>query len=315
MQRALVLLVLSMLGTAILSQSFGQDRLITTAGDTIYCKIESTDDQYIIFTQNGNVKETGKIAFYLVSDYKKNFDPNRMIVFESTKPVGSAHLPIKQIGKRKGIMVGLGIGFVYRLAKVDEGLPEELKKYLNKLKAGYGLRLEADYFFGRNFGLGAKYSLSYAQSKLENVIFELPNGSYNEGSLSDKIQIHSLGLHLTSRLGNKSDQFHFLPGLSIGYSFYQDNGVALYPIKITGGTFSIGAHLSMDFALTEHLYSCLGIDFTSGVLRYYDVEYDNHRQRVTLPAESHENLARFIFWGGLRYYFQQKAKPIKGFYD
>ncbi len=304
-----------MLGIAQVTPSFGQDRLITTAGDTIHCKIESTEGQYIIFIQNGNIKEKGKIAFDLVASFEKNYDPDRMLVFETAKPVGSARSPLKQIGKRKGFMVGMGVGFVYRLAKVDEGLPEELKKYLNKLKAGYGLRLEADYFFGRNFGLGAKYSLSYAQSKLEDVIFELPNGSYQEGNLSDKIQIHSLGLHITSRVGNKSDRFHFLPGLSIGYTFYQDNGVALYPIKITGGTFSVGAHLSMDFALTEYLYSCIGIDFTSGVLRYYDVEYDNQRQRVTLPAESRENLTRFTFWGGLRYYFQQKPKPVKGFYD
>jgi hypothetical protein len=315
MQRALVFLVLMTFGIAHVRVCLGQDLLITAAGDTILCKIESIDGQYIIFSQNGDLKDRGKIAFDLVESYDKNYNPDQMLVFETAKPVGSARSPLNQLGKRRGFMLGIGIGFVYRLAKVDDGLPEELKKYLNKLKTGYGLRLEVDYFFGRNFGLGAKYSLSYAQSKLERVIFELPNGSYQEGELSDKIQIHSIGLHITSRVGSKSDHFHFLPGISMGYTFYQDNGVAMYPIKITGGTFSIGAHLSMDFAVTEHLYSCLGIDFTSGVLSYYDVEYDNQSQRVTLPAESRENLSRLTFWGGLRYYFRQRPKPKKGYYD
>ena len=315
MHRALVFLLLLILGLSVTSKLFAQDRLITTAGDTIHCQIESMDGQYIIFTQQGETQNKGKIAFDLVTSYEKNFDKDRMLVFETVKPIGSVRLPLDERRKKKGFMLGVGVGFVYRSAKMDQNLPDELKKYIGKLKTGIGLRVEGDYFFGRFFGIGAKYSFSYAQSKLDNVLFELDNGSYEVGVLSDKIQIHTVGLNLTSRIGDRSDRFHFLPGLSAGYSFYQDNAMALYPIKLTGGTFSIAAHLSMDFSLTEDLYSFLGFEYTSGILNYYDVEYANTRQRLTLSENSRDSLSRITFWGGFRYYFKSRPKPKNGYYD
>lgn len=300
---------------SLLQTASAQDRIVTTAGDTILCKIENIEGSYIIFTQNGNVEDKKKIAFNLVKSYEKDIPPGTAFYMEPAEAYQFANEPIKKSNIKRGFMLGLGLGYSYRLAKVSDSFPTEIQDYIRKLKSGVTLKVDAAYFFGRYFGLGAKYYLTHAQNRMENVLFELDGGGYQVGEISDNINIHSFQFVVSSRVVSKTGRFHFLPALSAGYTAYQNNAVVLYPLKLTSSTFSMGVHLSFDFSLTDNLFATLGVDYTTGILNYYNVESGTNRDRVSLDGDNRDNLTRVELWGGLRYYFKSIPKKKKGYYD
>lgn len=293
-----------------------QDRLVTTAGDTVYCKIESIEGNYLVFTQDGNSTDRKKIAFEVIASYTRDYKTQELIVLE---PVASeSYVTRKQFVRRnvrKGFMLGLGAAYSHRLAPVPSNMPEELQDYIRKLKSGFAIKVDGNYFFGRFFGLGVKYSFAHARNKMQDVYFQLPNGSITSGDISDKIDIHTVGFHLTSRVGPRSGKFNFLPGVSAGYSAYINNAVALDPIKITSGTFSLGIHLAVDFSITERLHMGLGVDYMSGLLNYVNVETQGVSERFDLEGDSRDSLARLELWGGFRYYFKPITSLKKHVYE
>jgi hypothetical protein len=288
---------------------------VTSAGDTIACKIETIEGSFLIFTQNGNETDRKKIAFDRVKSYEKDVQPSNRLFLEPVESYQFVNPPIKKKNLSKGFMLGFGLGYSYRLAKVSQNLPVELQEYIQKLKSGITVKVDAAYFFGRFFGIGAKYYLTHSQNRLENVLFELNGGGYQVGEVSDNINIHSFQFVVTSRVLNKTGKFHFLPALSAGYTAYQNNAVVLYPVKLSSGTFSMGVHLSTDFALTDNLFAMLGVDYTTGILSYYDAEYGTNRDRITLNGDNQDNLTRVELWGGVRYYFKSISRPKKQYYD
>ncbi len=315
MNRNLIFIGFLFLVLLVSIDSSAQDRIVTSAGDTISCKIETIEGRYIIFTQNENREEKKKIAFDLVKSYEKDVQPGTMFFMEPAEAYQFANPPIKTKNFGKGFMLGFGLGYSYRLAKASPNMPQELKDYIQKLKSGITVKVDAAYFFGRYFGIGAKYYLTHSQNRLENVLFELNGGGYQVGEVSDNINIHSIQFVVTSRVINKTGKFHFLPALSAGYTAYQNNAVVLYPVKLTSGTFSMGVHLSTDFALTDNLFAMLGVDYTTGILSYYNAEYGTNRDRITLDGDTQDNLTRVEFWGGVRYYFKSVARPKRQYYD
>ena len=294
---------------------FSQDRLITVNKDTIYCKIERIDGQYVVFTQNGDREHQKKIAYELVNDISKDYARKTGFAPAPHTPDAFTGKPNKLVNNNKGFMLGIGAGFSYRLAPVNPNMPKELQDYIRKLKSGFTIKVDADYFFGKFFGMGVKYAFSHAQNKQQDIYFTFQNGTSRIGTLADRISIHTIGLHLTARFRNRNNTFHFLPGLSAGYSAYVNNGLLADPIKITSGTFNLTAHLSMDFALSKNVFLVAGVDLATGMLNYYNVDFQGQSERVPLENNDRDNLTRIELWAGVRYYFPKAPAVKKGYYD
>lgn len=302
-------------GLFLATTTWAQDRLITTNGDTILCKIQGVDGPHIMYSTDGDTTNRKWIPFEQVIGYEKDYRGEDIIVLEPIKPLEFAQSPIKRPARTRGFMLGFGMGYMYRLAEVPDSDPV-VQEYIKKLKSGLAVRVEANYFFGRYFGMGAKYILSHSQARLTNAVFQLPNGSIRVGDLSENINMHTLIGHFTSRVSSTNDRFHFLPGLSAGYTSYHERAMVLdSPMIVTGGTFCIGVHLSMDFEVTRDLYVSTGVDYTSGVLNSIEIDDGTTAKVVTLQGDNREELTRFEFWAGLRYYFRSNPRPKKGYYD
>lgn len=288
--------------------STAQNVLITATGDTVQCKIHSVDDGYITFSLEGNRKDRRKIAINQVTSYTDDY--NRRIILaenpDQTNPY-TYRPPFKRRNASKGFMVDVGAAFFHRFAPVPTNVPDEIQDYIKKLKSGFVLKVDGSYFFGRFFGLGLKYSWARAQNEMDDVYFRLNNGSLVRGRISDKINIHTIALHATSRIGPRSGKFYFLPGISLGYTEYFNNSVALDPLTIRSSTFSFALNLGMDFRLVDRLYLAVGLDVITGAMSYVEVEQYNETQRIDLSGENRESLGRIDIWGGFRYYF----KPVR----
>jgi len=296
--------------------SVAQDRLITTMGDTVFCKIVRVDGQYLVFTMDNEPRTERKIAFALVDGYDRNFvkqpvqeaqtqaAPKPQSTF-ATKPSRS----ISGRNKKRGFMLGIAVGYSHRLAKVPDGLPAELEKYIRKLKSSFALKLDAAYFFGRFFGLGANYSMAYTGNRLSNVIMQDQTGQLRYGDIADRISMHFVGLHLTSRFGPKSGNGYFLPGVTVGYTAYQNKATVIDDFTLTSGTFSLSINLAADFRIGTKTYLGMGVDYITGILNYYKYKDATSSGTITMRGDARDNLSRLEFSMGLRYYFTPGPRP------
>jgi hypothetical protein len=288
--------------------STAQNVLITATGDTVNCKIHSIDDGYITFSLEGNPRDRRKIAINQVSSYTDDYNRRIILAQDPAQTDPYAYRPpFKRRNASKGFMLDAGAAYFHRFAPVPTNVPEEIQEYIRKLKSGFVLKFDGSYFFGRFFGLGLKYSWARAQNEMDDVYFRLNNGSLVRGRISDKINIHTIALHATSRIGPRSGKFYFLPGISLGYTEYFNNSVALDPLTIRSSTFSFAVNLGMDIRLVDRLYLAVGLDVITGAMSYVEVEQYNETQRIDLDGENRESLGRIDIWGGFRYYF----KPVR----
>ena len=301
-------LVITIIFISTMLSALGQDRLITTVGDTVYCKIERIDGQYLIFTVDHDSQRERKIAFSLVDGYDRNYlkqpkdeapekpTPEKP-AYEKPRSIYTTQPSVSPTrrSKKKGFMLGIAVGYSHRIAKISEGLPDELEKYIRKLKSGFALKIDAAYFFGRYFGLGAKYSMAYSGNRLSNISFQDQKGNIIVGDIADHISMHFMGLHLTSRGGPRSGNGHFLPGITLGYTAYQNKATVIDAFTLTSGTFSVGVDLVAEFKVGRGTYLGFGADYITGILNHYNYKDATPSDTITMEGDARDNLSRIEF--------------------
>ncbi len=296
---------------AFIGNALAQDRLITTGGDTVYCKIENVDGEFLVFTVDGNTADKKKISFSMVKSYEKDHSPE--LVHDQqphlTKVGKTKFPPLYQVNK--GLMLGVAIGYSHRLANVPQGLQPELEKYLKRLKSGLAVKVDATYFFGRFFGLGAKYSLSYAANRMENVFIIDQFGQYHQGDMADRIAMHFVGVHLTSRVGPRSNNGHFLPGITVGYTAYVNKATLIDNFTLSSGSFSLAVNLATQFKIGRTTYLAFGADLITGVLNYINYKDATTSTKIDLEENNRDNIMRLDVSLGIRHYFTSSTRAYR----
>lgn len=293
--RLLIILLFSLAGFS----ATAQDWIVITSGDTIYCRILSVNESNIQYKTTSS-EPPRAIAQELVESYRKaelEYYPAQILSDDNY-----VKLIKGKTNRDKGLRLGLGLGYTYRLAKAPDGSSAAIQKHIKKIKSGFNMKIDAVYFFGRYFGLGAKYTYTNSKAKSERISGYTVYGSPFYGTASDNINLHFIGLHPTARFGSSSGSARFLVGLTAGYLAAINRAKVGHSFTLKGNTFCMSVDMSLEFKLTSKLYLGLGAEMAIATIAKYN--YDDGRRQgvVNFNRNNQDNLARFDFNAGIRYY-------------
>jgi len=279
---------------------FSQDLIVTTEGDSIRCKITKVEPERIYFSHysEGVIHET-LLPISSIKMYETKFYGTPEYIEESGKLNYNYAQPKASFPRLRIAAQG---GYSYRLAKVPEDLGTLLEEYIKKLKSGYHLEGDINYFLSQKFGLGLKYSYYQSKNRLNDIYIEFDDGTIATGDMSDFIKINYYGLVLSFRDISKNQSGAWLGSLSFGYMTYYNNAEFIVEkMDITGGTVGMAVDLGYDFFLSEGFGLGLGFSFSIGTLSELEVDNGSTNNTVKLDSESFENLSRVDLSLGLRF--------------
>ena len=186
----------------------------------------------------------------------------------------------------------IGGGYSYRTARTGEGVNRD---YVNGLRSGWHLNVEATCFLTEKVGVGGKFALYKASNRMDNVSYQ---GWV--GTMSDDITIAFIGPSVLFRFKHGERGNAFMLGLAVGYMSYTDNARSVrsaYEYEITGGTLGTSMDFGYDIALSKKLALGFQLSGLSGVLKEVFVG----EEKYVLPKDEQEGLGRIDLTVGLRF--------------
>ena len=258
-----------------------QDLLVTVDGDSINCKITKVKEDYIyfIFSHQGEVRNT-LLPREQVTDFQNDFyetavvQPDQIAGYKSKFP----HWRLAASG-----------GWGYRLGRSPDGLNSAGQDFVNQLRSGFIIGLDAGYFFSEIFGAGLKYDLFKAHAL----------------SLSPSVEDHNsisfAGPSFIMRFFDQAKANYWFMGYSIGYMGYKDRmDVSGQQIINQGSTFGMAMDFGYDIALSKNWALGFQLSLLSGTLTRYNQTVNGVTQTIELKSGSYEGLGRVNLSAGLR---------------
>nr|WP_319401432.1 hypothetical protein [uncultured Carboxylicivirga sp.] len=283
-----ILFILSLLVSI---NTFAQDLIVTTHGDSINCRInkEKGDYIYFAFKQNDEIRNT-LISTSEVKYHQLNFFEQSQIKDEDLK---------KKVDYQQ-LRIAINGGYSYRIAKLQDEIPNDLRDYVKKLKNGFHLTGDITYFFSEPLGAGLK--LSYFNASNTMHVLNPESTGYTNVEMSDDIDIFFIGPSFNTRLYDKNKRNAFLMSMAIGYMDYTDNGRLVNSVKISGSTLGMSFDMGYDVYLSDNFSLGFQLSFLAGTLTKIEQFDGISTTTVKLEENQYENLARIDFSVGLRFH-------------
>lgn len=291
-----ILFILVILGNI----ASAQDLIVTTKNDSIKCKIERDDFDFIYYsTQKDNQAISNKIKLSEVKNIRYKY-------FENTKVNQNIPLVVEDVYRpyrtyRLFIDGGLNLVTAKSLSTDDK----ELDKHLENLKLGYQYGAGVHIFGKRNFGYGLHYKHYFNQNKNDSYLYIDSIEGNTIGELSDKINIDFIGasfLHKTTFFNNK---MNLLLGISGGYLHYKNNNVRRADLLITGNTFGMLYSMGVDFKYSNKLVFGADFNLLQATMRKYTYDINGTKVSRALDKDQYENISRIDLSVGFRYYLER----------
>lgn len=279
MNRALILLLITFSSLKV----FSQDLIVTAEGDSINCKISKVESEKIHFTYIHNLEI--KNTFLLLSKIKtKQFN------YYSRSAI--PHDYNSGIGEFKPFQISIDGGFSLEIARLADGIPDNLKDYYENLKSGYNIGAGLTYYIDETIGFGLKYQCFLSTNNIDNVDYKDLHGQAQFGSLSDKLNISFIGPSLSLRYFDSNGKNSLYTNYYTGYVHYKDDAMMNDLYKVTGGTIGLGIEGGYDIELSPDIFLGFQASFLAGVLRKLKVDDGEKIETVNLKKGSYENISR-----------------------
>lgn len=252
--------------------AYAQDLIVTTAGDSIPCKITRERDGYVYFT------------------YKKQGIPTKTLMAVSN--IADKHqdfydVPVEIVSRPafSRWQYRFQGGYSRRIAPISDQVPSAARDYLKKMKSGYTLGGDIHYFISEPFGLGAKYAHGHYQYKMD--------------SFEDKVNLNYFAISALNRFILRSGSEVYMGG-NIGYQSYKDqlkaNGGL---VSITGGTVGAGLEVGYGMKMSNASKLYLNLSLLSGTITRVNVDNGGVKETIKLGKEEYESLSRLELTLGL----------------
>ena len=217
----------------------GQDKIITTQEDTIFCKIISISPTHILYEQKSDSQNIiGRfIPIEQVQEYYRNSQ------FQESFPMGERRIRPKEPFDRWRIGVqGGGAYLLSSFSNMEQnmqiaGIPQsKIDDYSKHLRNGLYIGADVHFLITHFFGVGLKYSLFTTSTRLdyslngvgyftpdELISYSIP--IYYPITEKDKYYVNYIGPSVVFQhwLDN-NHKFRINEELSLGYVRYRDEG-------------------------------------------------------------------------------------------
>lgn len=330
MKRNLLLVIILLV---FVSQGFSQDKIITLNNDTIDCKITKVSRKDICFeVTTMGIKTTGKLPLSVISSYsvstvaekEEGYNPiqARSLQEKSSQPIQNVPIQAESYQsiqtssfQRLRLAANGGAGYIFSSSKTAEesmaGLgisPGRAKSYYNNLKTGIYASSDITLMLKPNIGLGLRYKFFDTSASVEDF-FDLP-GEVNlfYSTYSEHIYVNFAGISFfySEPLG-LSQTFRVYCSYAAGMAHYRNETESLYGnYLITGRSFGMDGSLGLEYFVRPGLSVGAELSAFNSILRKIEVTDGSTTETIELDKENYENLSRFEFSLGIRFYLWNK---------
>lgn len=277
--------------------AYSQDLIVTNEGDSINCQVIKKRSDYIYFKfKNIDKVQSTLLPMNRVRSYQYDY-----YQFSEIQEA-SIDLDIED-KEYTPVRFAFQGGYSYRVAKIHESIPPELKDYANGLKSGFNFGADFTYFLSETIGFGMKYNFFNSSNKIDDVWVLDFRGNRRFGELSDDIKISFIGPSFSSRTQSYDKNHVLLTNIALGYLSYKNDAVLIDDIEIKGSTVGIVADLGYDGKIADNLFLGAQISFLVGALSEYDVSNGLTQRTVSLDDDDKDNLSRLDLSVGIRFHF------------
>ena len=288
----------------------GQDVIITTWQDTIFCRIKSISSTRIHYEQNNGTRQiAGKvISMEDVLAYYRNHKPLKNN-YNNRVSSSTSHWVI-------GIYSGMSSLLASNNVKnmVDMGIPEsQANDYLNNLKHGWIVQGSIYYLISDLWGLGAKYSL-FTSSAKQNFMVKVDDyyPSFLLMGINEKQYIQYVGPSAIFRQWlNYNNNLQLTETFSAGYVHYRDemrqtstNPNTLIPNSLAErSTWGATAGISFNYYPQPWLSIGINADLMYARLTKINLSTKDFTNTITLKKSDYEYLTRLDYALAIRFHF------------
>ena len=272
-----------------------QDLIVTSARDSINCKVTKVDQDNIYYIVNGHAATIPliRVKSCLYNYYIQKL-PAITPVPETTEDISEPE-PLSDTDFKR-FRFALSGGYSYRTYSLSDGLTTKLTDYYNKLRWGLSVSADATYFFSNKGGIGIQTSLFKTSNSLDDV-WLFVDGFLESGKIADDITIVYIGPSYTTRLLSDSDWNSLLFTVSAGYTRYINNAVTISDYKLTSNSFGFSIRLAYDRVITKGMALGVQASINGGSISRLTEESDSG----TRSYYYNESLVRFDMGVGIRF--------------
>jgi hypothetical protein len=217
----------------VISSAKAQDLIVTIQSDSIFCKIDRTDDRFVYY-RNAKTKRTD---YELISKREV-----KELVYDVGTIAGESIEPMREKRGYEMFQFWGGGGFS-RVFSGNGEVSEEFEEYYDKLRSGFFYTGGFNIFLNESIGLGGFFSAS----NYSNSVDVINTTTMVTGQLSDDISLRYIGLNLAIRVIPENLDMTFQFNLGLGQSRYVNEAAVIYPFRIEGN--AVGGHASAELQL------------------------------------------------------------------
>lgn len=280
---------------ALLFSSLGhsQDLIVTTAFDSIHCKINKVKKDHIYFVfKKENTYQSSLIEKSNIASYFLDFKPGYKIPKDSLP--GYEKFPQHLFVISAGLSIDPG--------KRDPDFLPGFDEYVKDLRSGVNIGVGYSYFWSKRFGIG--FLANHFSTNALEISVSGTDGNSNpvESDLSNEIRVLFIGPSFPIRFLSKTKKSAFIWNTSIGYIDYQDTYFYVEEIVTKGSGFGTVSTFGYNFGINNNLSFGIQLGLVTSYFKNITIETENSTTEMKLPDNQRPIASsRLDFSAGIRY--------------
>jgi len=310
-----------------------QDKIISTSGDTINCRIVKISDTKIQYEQKN--KEGQNVGRFISTDQVLEYIKTSPTQTELPQYIPYAIKPPRiRIPAERPIRLSASFGYGFLPSRFSSARNEmsryasqdELDKYFKKLKNGINVGADFYGFTSDIFGLGLKYSFFASRTHIKEVLeYPVHPGTYNpyqipmfiSTEINEKYFLHTIEVSIIFRTWlDEKKRFAMNEILSFGYSYLRNElrggqYSALYPnALLIGEGFTANFDVAFEYYPVKFLSisANIGAYFTSIRNMKISAVDENGFLRTDSGKTKWNDMSKLDFTAGVHFYLGKAKK-------
>ena len=288
-----------------------QDQIITSKGDTIFCKIVTMNTTRIFYEQTDGTKITGKS---IVLDDVVSYSRQTETIAKQTQLNRSEIVERRRTVPEKRIIFELSVGVSNMPWLLGSVGSSEMNEAYEQLKKGLGVGVSVHNLFSSSIGFGLQYSFfgsGYRGDNFQTIDPSYP--IYMVGNIQSRQYVNYIGPSvLFQQFLDPNHKLKLSETLSVGVLSYRNeeqfsmdipssSSYTTSSYNVLGNGLTIGGRLgcSVEYLVLPYLSVGVGGSFLYGQLSTMNLEYrDSGGNSESIPNQKLDNslnLSRFDY--------------------